>query len=152
MVLADESVYPHPGRVAFTDRNVDPTTGTLLVEAAFPNPEKLIRPGQFAKVRAPVEMRRGAILVPQRAVVERQAVFNVAVIAPADTIEMRRVKPGPRIGKLWVIDEGIAAGDRVVVEGVQKVRPGMKVNAVAAPADSVPATAPEAGAKAGGGH
>ena len=152
MVLADGSVYPHPGRVAFTDRNVDPTTGTLLVEAAFPNPEKLVRPGQFATVRAPVEMRRGAILVPQRAVQERQAVFNVAVVAPGDTIQVRRVTPGPRVDKLWVIDEGIAAGDRVVVEGVQKVRPGMKVKPVAAVIpDSASGAAPGAGGPAAAG-
>lgn len=127
MALADGSVHPYRGEVHFVDRAVDPTTGTLLVEIAFPNPDAIVRPGQFAKVRAPIDYRKAAILVPQRAVQEVQATFNVAVLAAGDTIEMRPVKPGARLGTLWVIDEGLQPGERVVVEGLQKVQRGMKV-------------------------
>ena len=127
MILADGTVHPQLGKVFFVDRAVDPTTGTLLFEVAFPNPEHIVRPGQFAKVRAPIDFRRGAILVPQRAVKEVQATYNVAVVTAADTIEMRSVRPGARVGSLWVIDEGLQPGERIVVEGLQKVQRGMKV-------------------------
>ena len=156
MVLSDGSVYTERGKLAYVDRAVDPTTGTLLVEIAFPNPNSLVRPGQFAKVRAVMDLVKGAILVPQRAVQEIQATYNVAVVAPGDTIQLRPVKPGPRIGALWAIEEGLQPGERVVVEGLQKVRPGMKVqptmiqlpdsaiagtSASTAPAGSTPAAA-----------
>ena len=127
MVLADGSVHPQRGKLFFVDRAVDPTTGTLLIEIAFPNPDHVVRPGQFAKIRAPIDFRRGAILVPQRAVQEIQATYNVAVLAAGDTIQMRTVKPGARLGSLWVIDAGLQPGERVVVEGLQKVQRGMKV-------------------------
>jgi membrane fusion protein (multidrug efflux system) len=127
MVLADESEHPYPGKVFFVDRAVDPTTGTLLVEMSFPNPEALVRPGQFARVRAAVDFRPGAILIPQRAVRELQANFQAAVLTAGDSIQVRPVKPGSRVGSLWVIDEGLQAGDVVVVEGLQKVQTGMKV-------------------------
>ena len=127
MVLADGSVHPQRGKVFFVDRAVDPATGTLLVEIEFPNPDKIVRPGQFAKIRAPVDFRRGAILVPQRAVQEVQATYNVAVVAAGDTIEIRPVKPGARLGTLCVIEAGLQPGERVVVEGLQKVQKGMKV-------------------------
>lgn len=127
LVLADGSVHPKPGRLVFVDRNVDPTTGTILLEAAFPNPGGIVRPGQYARVRAAIDLKRGAILVPQRAVSELQGVYNVAVVGGDDTVEMRMVKPAERIGTLWVIDSGLKAGERIVVEGLQKVRPGVKV-------------------------
>jgi membrane fusion protein, multidrug efflux system len=127
MVLADGSLHPQRGKVFFVDRAVDPTTGTLLVEIEFPNPDKIVRPGQFAKIRAPVDFRKGAILVPQRAVQEVQATYSVAVVAPGDTIEIRPVKTGARLGTLYVIEAGLQPGERVVVEGLQKVQKGMKV-------------------------
>jgi membrane fusion protein, multidrug efflux system len=125
--LADGSVHPHKGRLVFVDRNVDPVTGTILLEAAFPNPNAIVRPGQFARVRAAVDLKKGAILVPQRAVTELQGIYNVAVVGSGDTVEIRMVTPAERIGTLWVIDSGLKAGDRIVVEGLQKVRAGMKV-------------------------
>jgi len=128
LVLADGSLHPFKGNVVFADRLVDPTTGTLLVEAEFPNPDQLIRPGQYARVRFATEVRKGAILVPQRAVSELQATYSVAVVGPDNVANMRTVKPGARIGSWWVIDDGLKPGDRVVVEGLQKVRPGMTVN------------------------
>jgi membrane fusion protein, multidrug efflux system len=120
-------VHPTKGRLVFVDRNVDPQTGTILMEAAFPNPGAIVRPGQYARVRAAVDLKKGAILVPQRAISELQGIYNVAVVGADDTIEMRMVKPSDRIGTLWVVDSGLKAGERVVVEGLQKVRPGIKV-------------------------
>jgi membrane fusion protein (multidrug efflux system) len=127
LVLADGSVHPEKGRLVFVDRNVDPATGTILMEAAFPNPGAIVRPGQYARVRAAVDLKTGAILVPQRSVSELQGIYNVAVVGGDDTVEIRMVKPAQRIGNLWVIDEGLKSGDRIVVEGLQKVRPGVKV-------------------------
>ncbi len=129
LIMADGSVHEAPGTLVFVDRNVDAQTGTIMAEAAFANPNGLLRPGQYASVRAVIEQRPGAILVPQRAVMEVQGVYNVMALAEGDTVEQRLVMPGERIGSLWVILSGLRAGDRVVVEGLQKVRPGMKVNA-----------------------
>jgi membrane fusion protein (multidrug efflux system) len=127
LTLADGSVHPEKGRLVFVDRNVDPQTGTILLEAAFPNPGAIVRPGQYARVRVAVDRKPAAILVPQRAVSELQGIYNVAVVGGDDTVEIRMVKAGQRIGNLWVIDSGLKAGERIVVEGVQKVRPGAKV-------------------------
>jgi len=127
LILADGSVHPHPGHFVFVDRAVDPETGTILLEAAFPNPEKIVRPGQFARILAAVKVKKGAILVPQRSVQEMQGLFNVAVVGPDDTIAMRPVVPAERIGSLWVIDSGLKPDERIVVEGLQKVRAGVKV-------------------------
>ncbi|HXV77451.1 MAG TPA: efflux RND transporter periplasmic adaptor subunit [Candidatus Polarisedimenticolaceae bacterium] len=129
MVLADGSLHPHPGRFVFIDRNVDPQTGTILLEAAFPNPGAIVRPGQFARVRAAVDLKRDAVLVPQRAVQELQGIYNVAVIGDDGKVEMRMVEPGERLDSMWVIDSGLEAGERIVVEGLQKVRPGVVVQA-----------------------
>ncbi|HET6371246.1 MAG TPA: efflux RND transporter periplasmic adaptor subunit, partial [Nitrospiria bacterium] len=112
LILADGSVHPHKGHLVFVDRAVDPRTGTILLEAAFPNPERIVRPGQFARVRVEVDVKKGAILVPQRAVQELQGTYNVAVVKPDDTVDMRLLTPGERIGNLWVIDSGLNAGDR----------------------------------------
>jgi len=128
IVLADGHVYPEPGTLVFVDRNVDAQTGTIMAEAAFANPDNLLRPGQYARVRATIEQLPGAILVPQRAVLEVQGVYNVLALGEGDTVEQRLVMPGERIGSLWVINSGLKAGDRVIVEGLQKVRPGVKVN------------------------
>ena len=117
-------MHPDKGQLVFVDRNVDPQTGTILLEAAFPNPGGIVRPGQYARVRVAVDMKKGAILVPQRAVTELQGIYNVAVVGGDDTVELRMVKPAQRIGTLWVIDSGLKAGERVVVEGLQKVRAG----------------------------
>jgi len=127
LVLADGSVLPYKGQLVFVDRNVDPVTGTILLEAAFPNPGAIVRPGQFARVRAAVDLKNGAILVPQRAVTELQGIYNVAVVGSGDTVEIRMVTPAERIGTLWVIDSGLKPGDRIVVEGLQKVRAGLKI-------------------------
>ncbi|HEY3492996.1 MAG TPA: efflux RND transporter periplasmic adaptor subunit [Solirubrobacterales bacterium] len=143
LLLSDGSVHPEKGELVFVDRAVDPETGTILVEVAFPNPGSTIRPGQYARVRVAIDEKKGAILVPQRAVTELQGIYNVAVVKPDDTVELRMVKPSERVGTLWVIDEGLKAGDRIVVEGVQKVRSGIKVTPVPVPAEPPPVTVAE---------
>jgi membrane fusion protein (multidrug efflux system) len=130
MVLSDGSTHPEKGDLVFVDRAVDAQTGTMLVEVAFPNPGGVVRPGQYARVRVAIDEKKNAILVPQRAVSELQGIYNVAVVKPDDTVELRMVKAAERIGNLWVIDQGLQAGDRIVVEGVQKVRTGVKVTPV----------------------
>lgn len=142
LVLADGSVYDHKGQVVTVDRNIDPATGTLGIEALFPNPSAFLRPGQFGRVRAPVTTRTNAVLVPQRAVREMQGTFSVGVLKPDSTVEIRQVKAGARVGSEWLVDSGLAAGAVIVVEGMQKVRPGVKVRATQAPpaADSAHVT------------
>lgn len=129
LVMADGNVHPESGKLVYLDRNVDAQTGTIMAEAAFANPGNIVRPGQYARVRALMEQRAGAILVPQRSVQEMQGVFSVMAMGAGDTVEQRLVTPAERIGGLWVITSGLKAGDRVMVEGLQKVRPGVKVNA-----------------------
>jgi membrane fusion protein (multidrug efflux system) len=127
LVLADGSVHTEPGTLVFVDRTVDPRTGTILAEAAFPNPALILRPGQYARVRAQTDLKPGAILVPQGAVQEVQGVYNVMVIGAGDKVEQRLVTTGIRQGALWVVESGLKSGERVVVEGLQKVRPGMQI-------------------------
>lgn len=146
LMLADGSTLPGEGRPVFVDRAVDPTTGTIMLEAAFPNPDFMVRPGPYGRVRATASVKPGAILVPQRAVSEMQGVYRVATVKADDTVEMRIVTPAERIGSLWVIDSGLQPGDRVVVEGVQKARPGIKVapETVTIGEGTTPAAAPGA--------
>ena len=132
LILADESVFPHPGRVEFIDRQVDPATGTILVQASFPNPGQLLRPGQFAKVRTIAEVIPAGILVPQRSISELQGLYRVYVVTDQQKIEEREVRPGPAIGSFRLIREGLKSGERVVYEGLQKVTGGMQVKATLA--------------------
>jgi membrane fusion protein (multidrug efflux system) len=148
LLLADGSVHPHPGSLVFVDRNVDPRTGTILLELSFPNSDGLVRPGQYARVRAVVETRQGAILVPQRSVQELQGIHQVAVVDAKGVVEIRAVQAGERAGTLWVIDSGLRPEDRVVVEGLQKVRPGLQVAAKEVPIEEQPAARAGAGAPA----
>jgi membrane fusion protein (multidrug efflux system) len=127
LVLSDGSTYPHKGQVIFTDREVDPQTGTIRVVAAFPNPGNILRPGQFGRVRALLGVRQGAVLVPQRCVTELQGTYEVAVVAAQNSVSIRKVKVGDRVGRLWVIDDGLAVGEEVVSDGTSKVRDGMLV-------------------------
>jgi membrane fusion protein (multidrug efflux system) len=127
LILADGSVYPERGGFALPDREVDLKTGTITVVSYFPNPKGILRPGLYARVRAVTEQKAGALLVPQRAVQELQGSRRVAIVNAENKIEFRAVKAGTRVGTLWVIDEGLVPGDRVVVEGLQKVRDGAPV-------------------------
>jgi len=128
LILADGRVYSLRGDAVLADRNVDVKTGTIQVEAIFPNPDRLLRPGQYAKVRAATDVRKGAVLVPQRAVTELQGLHQVAVVGTNGKVEIRAVTTGDRIDTLWIIEKGLQPGERVVVEGIQKVRPGMQVD------------------------
>jgi membrane fusion protein (multidrug efflux system) len=138
LVLSDGSVWPHRGHGYLVGREVDVKTGTIQLAGLFPNPGNILRPGQYGKVRVVMETKKGALLVPQRAVSELQGSFQVAVIGPDNKVEIRAVQPGERVGNLWVIEKGLKPGDRIVVEGVQKVRPGMTVNPRPAGAPETP--------------
>jgi membrane fusion protein (multidrug efflux system) len=148
LVLADGSVHKEKGTLVFADRLVDPTTGTLMLEATYPNPDKLVRPGQYGRVRVAVDERKGAILVPQRAVRELQATYSVAVLGEGDRIAMRTVKPGARIDSLWVIESGLAPNETIVVEGLQKVREGIVVKPTVVAIDEKTGAAPAPAAAA----
>ena len=128
MILADGSRYPHEGSFSFADRQVDVKTGTLRLQGLFPNPGNILRPGQFARVRAVTKTRRGALLVPQRAVTELQGSYQVALVGKDNKVEIRPVKVGERTGSQWVVDAGLKPGERVIAEGIQRVRQGMTVN------------------------
>ena len=140
LVLADGTELPGKGKAVFVDRNVDPATGTLLMEVAFPNPDGLVRPGQFGRVRMPIRQIAGAILVPQRAVQEMQATYSVFVAGEDGRAEFRKVEVGPRIGSLYVIESGLRPGEKVVVEGGQKLQNHTPVSATLSPtaAESAP--------------
>jgi len=127
LILGGEQVYPHKGQFYLVDRQVDVKTGTIRVAATFPNPNNVLRPGQFARVRAVTKTREKALLVPQRAVTEMQGSYQIAVVTPENKVDIRPVKVGERAGNLWVIDKGLNPGERVVVEGLQKLKAGMTV-------------------------
>ena len=150
LILADGTVLPQKGHVDAIEREVDPTTGTLAVQVTFPNPNRLVRPGQYGRARFVAETKTGALLVPQRAVQELQNLYSVAVVGEGNKVAFRSVKVGPRVDGLWVIDEGLKAGDSVVVEGLQRIRDGMTVapKAAAAMPASPGAAEPAAEAKA----
>jgi membrane fusion protein (multidrug efflux system) len=133
IVLADGTIYPHLGTAFPAGREIDPRTGTITLKGVFPNPQQVLRPGLYARVRVETDIRPGAIVVPQRALQDLQGSSQVAVVKADDTIELRAVKKGAAWGTLQVVETGLAAGDRVVVEGFQKVRPGMTVVAKDAP-------------------
>jgi membrane fusion protein (multidrug efflux system) len=127
LILADGTVYPHKGTLLLTNRQVDVTTGSIQLVCAFPNPNNILRPGQFGRVRAAGETRTGALLVPQRAVTELQGTYQVAVVGGDNKVTLRPIKVGERVGAMWIIASGVRAGDVVVVEGLQKVRDGSSV-------------------------
>jgi membrane fusion protein (multidrug efflux system) len=127
LVLADGSVFPHKGHIALSGRDVDIKTGTITTIGLFPNPGNVLRPGQYAKVRAVTGIRRAAILVPQRAVNELQGIEQVGVVGSDDVVTVRTVTVGERVGSDWIISEGLQPGDRVIIEGFARVKSGAKV-------------------------
>ena len=144
LILLDGTVYPKPGKFVLLNRQVDPSTGTFKVGALFSNPDSRLRPGQFAKIRATSDVEKGALLVPQRAVMEVQGKYLVAVVGEGNKVQMRSVKPGERIGSDWIISAGLKPGEKIIVEGTQKVRDGSMVN----PKPFDPAARPAAPASA----
>jgi membrane fusion protein, multidrug efflux system len=129
LILADGTVHPHKGRLDAVERAVDPTTGTLTGQFSFPNPERILRPSQYGRARFVTDLKQDAVLVPQRAVQEIQGLYSVMVVKPDATVEQRMVKAGERVGNLWLINSGVKPGEKVIVEGIQRVRPGLQVNA-----------------------
>ena len=156
LILADGTIFSHKGRLDAIERAVDPTTGTLTGQFTFPNPDRLLRPGQYGKARLATEVKEGALLVPQLAVQERQGLYSVMVVKPDATVEQRTVKAGERVGNLWIIDSGVKPGEKVIVEGLQKVQPGAKVVAKVVKTEQEgaadrPTPAPETKTKRAGG-
>jgi RND family efflux transporter MFP subunit len=135
LLLADGSVYGQIGRISFADREVNPATGAIRIAGLFPNPNNLLRPGGYGRVRASVRTHDGALLVPQRAVIELQGSYQVAVVGDDNKVNIRPVTVGERVGKLWIVNQGVKAGERVVVEGLMKVRDGAPVKPVPAGSD-----------------
>ncbi|TVR41662.1 MAG: efflux RND transporter periplasmic adaptor subunit [Cryomorphaceae bacterium] len=129
LILSDGSVFPETGRVKFINREVDAATGAILIQAVFPNPDRLIRPGQFARVRAGVKTIPDALLVPQRCVIEVQGNFSVMRVNSSGEVEQVMIQPGPMHKDYYIIHEGISAGDRVIFEGLQRAKKGMTVAA-----------------------
>lgn len=127
LILVDGSVYKHKGQPDFVDREVDTTTGAMLVQASFPNPEKLLRPGQFVRVRVQGQVVKDGILIPQRCVMELQGLHNVYVVDASNKAEIREITVGPKVGSDWLITEGLKPGEKVVYEGLQKVKDGIDV-------------------------
>ena len=127
LFLVDGSLYPHAGKVAVLNRQVDVSTGTFKVAALFPNPDNLLRPGQYGRVRATMSVDKGALLVPQRAVTEIQGKYLVAVVGADNKVDIRPVSVGERVGTEWIISKGLQPGEQVIAEGTQKVRPGATV-------------------------
>jgi membrane fusion protein (multidrug efflux system) len=128
LILADGSTYPYEGSFYFADRQVNVGTGAIRIAGLFPNPGNILRPGGYGKVRAVIRLQQGALLVPQRAVTELQGGYQVAVVGADDKVSIRTVTVGDRVGADWIISEGINPGERIVAEGIQKVRPGALVN------------------------
>jgi membrane fusion protein, multidrug efflux system len=130
LILSDGSLYPEKGQVDFINREVDPTTGAILLQASFPNPDGLLRPGQFAKVKVRAETVKDGILIPQRCVSELQGQFSVYVVGQDNTVKQRQVTLGPAVGSTYLVKEGLKAGEQVVYEGLQMVRDGAVVKPV----------------------
>jgi len=149
LILADGSVYPHKGWFISVGREVEKGTGTIQVQSVFPNPERILRPGQYGRVRIPRPSDgKPTVVVPESAVKELQGTYTVSVVTPENTVQIRSVEVGPRASKLWAITKGISAGDRVITEGAQKVAEGQKV--VAQPDPSAAGQAAQAAQKPSG--
>lgn len=130
LILSNGDTYPHSGKILFADRQVDQLTGTIRIAGAFPNPGNILRPGQYGRVRAMTQMRKGALLVPQRAVTELQGSYEVALVGPDNKVAIRTVAVGERADTMWIINRGLNPGERVVAEGTLKVKDGSKVTPV----------------------
>lgn len=138
LVLADGSTYPHPGKVLWTDRQVDPSTGTIRVAAAFQNQGNILRPGEYGRIRAVTDTRHNALLIPQAAVTELQGTFQAAVVGSDNKVKIQNLQMGSQVGSEWVVTGGISASDRVVVGGMQYAHQGAVVNPELVPASAEP--------------
>lgn len=127
LTLGDGSVFAHTGHALLLNREVDSRTGTIQVRAAFPNPGNVLRPGQYARISAVTENRKNALLIPQRAISELQGLYQVGVVGADNKVAIRNVTPGPQFGDMWVIESGLQPGEKIVVDGLQRIRDGMTV-------------------------
>ena len=128
LTLGNGSIYPYKGQIVFVDRQINTQTGTIQIAGSFSNPQNLLRPGQFGRIKAETEVRHDALLIPQRAVNELQGSYQVAVVAPDNTVQIRTVELGPQIGSDWIITRGIKPNERVATEGVSSLKDGMRVS------------------------
>lgn len=142
MILSDGSRFPHKGELFAAENQVDVRTGSVRIAAIFPNPGNILRPGQFARISLRTDVNKGALLVPQRAVTELQGTYQVAVVGADNKAHIQPVKAGRRFGQMWIVDDGLKPGDRIVVEGVQKAREGAAVNPKPWTSPAAPSTAP----------
>jgi RND family efflux transporter MFP subunit len=142
MVLADGSTYKYRGRFYVANRQVNIQTGTIKIQGIFPNPDDVLRPGLYAKIRSATDVRKDALLVPQAAVLETQGQYQVGVVGADNKVTLRMVKTGKQVGDLRIIDEGVSVGERVITEGLQKVSDGMEVNPRVVPPEPAPAVSP----------
>ena len=142
ITLPDDTAYPHKGQLDFVDRAVDPRTGTLALRATFPNPDRLLQPGQFVRLQILLDERVGALLVPQAAIQESQGSASLFVVGPDETVQARTVQMGPRFGTLWVVEDGVKVGEHIVVKGLQQIRPGMRVEPTVEATPAAPAAPP----------
>ncbi len=127
LLLSDGSTYEEKGKIDFIDRNIDPTTGSILIQATFPNEDGLLRPGQFARIKVKVKTEKDALMVPQKCVTELQGQYSVFVVNEENKVVAKQVKTAEKIGSFWIIKEGVKSGDQVVLEGLQKIKSGMEV-------------------------
>jgi membrane fusion protein (multidrug efflux system) len=127
LILGDGAVYPQRGKVLFVNREVDSRTGTIQVRGDFANPGNVLRPGQYARIRAVTELRKNALLIPQQSVLELQGVYQVGVVGADNKVSIKTVKLGPQFGDMWVVESGLQAGENVIVDGLQRVKTGMTV-------------------------
>ena len=139
MVTRSSHAFADPGTFRTLNRAVDPSSGTIVVQALFPNPERLLRPGMYARVRAKLQDRPNTVLIPQAAVQEIQSARTVFVVGPDNTVTLRTITAGEPYGAFFPVYSGVRAGERVIVEGLQKVRPGMPVTPAVQPAPPLPA-------------
>ena len=127
LILSDGTIFAHRGHALLVNRAVDEHTGTIQVRATFPNPGNVLRPGQYGRVRAETEQRKNALVVPQRAITELQGIYQVGIVGPDNKVTIRIVKLGPQFADMWIVDSGLEPGDKVIVDGLQRLRDGMTV-------------------------
>lgn len=126
--LSDGSLYEHTGLIDFVNRNLEESTGAILVQASFPNPDRILRPGLYAKVRIMFSYEKGTVMIPQRSVMETQGLYSVMVLTDSNTVQSRQVKMGEKVQDSWQVVSGLKAGEKIIFEGLQKVRSGAPVN------------------------
>lgn len=142
LILENGAVHPQPGVVIVVNRQVSQQTGTIAIQGSFPNPGNILRPGQYAKVRAAIKTRKGALLVPQRAINELQGTYQVGVVGADGKVDIRVVQTAEQVGTLWIVDKGLGAGDKVIVSDMARLRPGATVRAVPASDSTSPSAEP----------